>query len=74
MPGVNTLLNGSDRLADLFRTGTFTEQHPGPPPTIHVVTTATGPLVVAEPGTLLLAVLGVFGLLGTGFWRRVQGP
>jgi hypothetical protein len=67
--GVNTFLNGSDRLAD-FWPGSITEQHPGPPATIHVVATATAP--VPGPSTLLFLVVGVASLLGSGWRRRTR--
>jgi hypothetical protein len=67
IPGVNTLLNGSDRLADFFPVGTFTEDFPGSP---HVVTTATDG-AVPEPSTLLMGtVFSVLSLLGYEWNRR----
>ena len=70
IPGVNTFLNGSNRLADFFPIGPFTEQHPGPPATIHVV--ATGTVAVPGPSTLLLLVVGGVSLLGSGWRRRTR--
>ncbi len=61
--GVNTFLNGSNRLTDFFP-DPFTEQHPGPPATIHSVSTASVP----APSTLALASIGILSLVG--FARR----
>ncbi|HEV8532243.1 MAG TPA: hypothetical protein VGT00_12555 [Methylomirabilota bacterium] len=68
IPGVNTFLNGSDRLADFWSIGLFTEQHPGPPATIHVVASARVP----GPSTLLLLVFGGVSLLSHGWRRRTR--
>jgi len=67
IPGVNTFLNQTNRLADFFPVGPFSEQHPGPPATIHQVTTGSIP----EPSSVLLTMAGIVSLLGFGLVRRV---
>jgi hypothetical protein len=73
--GVNTFLNGSDRLTDFFPVGVFTEQNQppgGPVPTVvHVVATG-GTAAVPGPSTLLLLVFGGVSLLGNGWRRRTR--
>jgi MYXO-CTERM domain-containing protein len=63
IPGVNYLLDGTDPLEDFFPVGTITHINNSGPGDQHVVS------VVPEPGTGLLAVLGV-GLLGLHQHRR----
>jgi hypothetical protein len=69
IPGVNTLLNGLDRESDFFPVGTFTEQHPGPPSTIHVVSTATDGRQVPEPSAAAALVLALAALFSYGVAR-----
>jgi hypothetical protein len=64
IPGVNHLLNGIDRINDFHPRGPVVEQHPGPPPTIHVVHPST-----PEPSSLALFGLGVLVMAGR-FWQR----
>ena len=60
IPGVNYYLDGTDPLEDFFPVGTIIHSGSGD---VHVVS------VVPEPGTGLLAVLGI-GLLGLNQHRR----
>lgn len=66
--GVNTFLNGSNREADFWSGGAFTEQEPTctPPPCLHTVQPAVPK--VPLPASLVLVAIGAAGLLGCR-WR-----
>lgn len=64
IPGINHLLNNVDKSNDFHLRGPVVEQHPGPPPTIHVVSSAT-----PEPSSLALFGLGAL-VMAARFWRR----